>query len=230
MSIDRSKLRSVYAQLKGLERATAGVLPLRGSIGRNYNDLVAQMSGVTSEDWSSLRLGAEGFYRSSGSDDFLHSEVFRSKLLQATSLLEEHYFVSKEVVEIGTLYNAIREEELRSRTADLLSAPANFDRPINQATLVLEDRIRKKSGDKSGWTGVQLINAVIRPKVAESKLMLSTDDQEQDGYANMMRGMMLAFRNPTHHSLVDSFTREDALKVVAFIDKLLRVIDTAKVR
>jgi hypothetical protein len=41
---------------------------------------------------------------------------------------------------------------------------------------------------------------------------------------------MGAFRNPTHHRLVENMTREEALKVCAFIDNLLRVIDQAEVR
>ncbi len=40
---------------------------------------------------------------------------------------------------------------------------------------------------------------------------------------------MGAFRNPTHHRTTDRFSREDALKVCAFIDNLLRAIDEAEV-
>jgi len=40
---------------------------------------------------------------------------------------------------------------------------------------------------------------------------------------------MLAFRNPTHHYLSDSFKREDALKFTAFIDNLLQIVDKCKI-
>jgi hypothetical protein len=40
---------------------------------------------------------------------------------------------------------------------------------------------------------------------------------------------MLAFRNPTHHYLSDSFKREDALKFTAFIDSLLKILHKCKV-
>jgi len=40
---------------------------------------------------------------------------------------------------------------------------------------------------------------------------------------------MLAFRNPTHHYLSDSFEREDALKFTAFIDSLLKILHKCKV-
>jgi hypothetical protein len=43
--------------------------------------------------------------------------------------------------------------ELRERCEDLLLASANFDRATNQATLVLEDRIRKKSQPSTPLVG-----------------------------------------------------------------------------
>jgi len=45
-----------------------------------------------------------------------------------------------------------------------------------------------------------------------------------------MRGIVLSFRNPTHHFITDKFSREDALKLVAFIDNLLQIIDSSKVQ
>ncbi len=39
---------------------------------------------------------------------------------------------------------------------------------------------------------------------------------------------MLAFRNPTHHYLSDSFEREDALKFTAFIDNLVKILSKCR--
>ncbi len=33
------------------------------------------------------------------------------------------------------------------------------------------------------------------------------------------------FRNETHHRISDNLTREDAMKIVAFIDSLLSILD-----
>jgi hypothetical protein len=41
---------------------------------------------------------------------------------------------------------------------------------------------------------------------------------------------MLAFRNPTHHKITDKYRREDALKVCAFIDNILSVLEGAKLK
>jgi hypothetical protein len=38
-----------------------------------------------------------------------------------------------------------------------------------------------------------------------------------------------SFRNPTHHHILDKYTREDALKLCAFIDNILLLVDKAVV-
>ena len=149
---------------------------------------------------------------------------------QLVSYLELGHSVGTQVVEIGSLYNSIRDSQLRDRCSDLLSAPGNFDRVINQATLVLEDRIRKKASGDNSLTGVQLINQVLKPDPGSSILKVSENRNEHEGICHICRGLMQAFRNPTHHQLIEKFSREDALKVCAFIDDILRMIDEAEVR
>lgn len=125
----------------------------------------------------------------------------------------------------------IEGQELKDRCQDLLLASSKFDRPINQATLVLEDRIRRKAQPTSRRVGVDLVNYAFRGDLTRTILKVSNSPDEQDGFANILRGVMLAFRNPTHHHIVNTFTRGEALKICGFIDVLLRVVDNAtKVR
>lgn len=226
ISIDRVKLRRAYARLKGLERAMPTVPTVRAALIQDFNDLVESLTEVLGENMSDFSVRLEP---RSGMSSYGYTEDFKSKLYQLLSLLEHSYHVASEIIEIGSLYNSIRDEELKARCADLLSAPGNFDRVINQATLVLEDRIRKKSRDDSGRPGLQLVNHVISGDPTKTILKLSDEADEQRGYADICRGIMAAFRNPTHHHVSDKFSREDALKVCAFIDDLLKVIDGAAV-
>ena len=152
-----------------------------------------------------------------------------NKLYQMIAYLEDTQHVGREVVEIGSIYNSIHDEELKARCSDLLSAPSNFDRVINQATLVLEDRIRTKSGTSAGAVGVALVNQVVKGDPRSTVLKFSDDKNVQDGFASILRGIVGAYRNPTHHHVLDHITREDALKVCAFIDSLLKVVDGAAV-
>lgn len=225
MTVDRIKLKGVYARLRGIERA----IPDRDAIvsidiGQDVDDIVKQLAHILGEDMGSFHIPRAAFDRDGG---YCRIGPLKSKLLQLVTYLEHVHHVGTEIIEIGSLYNSIRDEELKRRCSDLLSAPGDFDRAINQATQVLEDRIRTKSGQDAKLTGTQLVGAALKASPNESILKVSTDEGEQRGISDICRGMMLAFRNPTHHQITDKFSREDALKVCAFVDNLLRVIDGA---
>jgi len=121
----------------------------------------------------------------------------------------------------------IQDDELRDRCEDILLSPSKFDRPINQATLVLEDRIRKKAQPTKRLVGVDLVNNAFRGDLNQTILKISSNSDEQDGFTNILRGVMLAFRNLTHHHITNKFTREEAMRVCGFIDVLLRVVDNS---
>ena len=125
--------------------------------------------------------------------------------------------------------NYIHDKELRDRCLDLLEAESKYDRVINQATQVLEDRVRTKAKLTDRLEGVRLINAALNPDPSKTVLKVSNDPDEQQGFCDICRGIMLAFRNPTHHHLTDKITREEAFKVCAFIDTLLPLIEKSTV-
>ena len=117
---------------------------------------------------------------------------------------------------------------LRARCADLLRRPKNFDRAVAQATTVLEARVRTRSGIK-GTTGVPLVTRAINPDPDKAVLVVSTNKDEQEGFFNLCKGVMLWFRNPTHHHLDTELTREEALRICAFVDLLLPTVEAATV-
>jgi uncharacterized protein (TIGR02391 family) len=130
----------------------------------------------------------------------------------------------------GTIDLLINDQQLRSKCGDILLARANYDRPINQATLVLEDRIRKKVKPPIPMVGETLINYAFNEKLEKTRLQVaSAQAEEQRGITIILRGFVPAFRNTTHHHIVDTFTQEDAIRTCAFIDLLLRVVDSTKV-
>lgn len=122
----------------------------------------------------------------------------------------------------------ISDDELKDRCENLILAKSNFDIAINQATLILEDRIRKKAPPPKHLVGVDLVSYAINGDLSKTILQVSSKSSEQQGFADILRGFVLAFRNKTHHHIIDTFTREEALKVCGFIDILLGVIDNAK--
>lgn len=122
----------------------------------------------------------------------------------------------------------IQDPVLLSRCQDLLLAASNFDRAINQATQVLEDRIRTKAQPSKNLTGENLVGYAFNEELSKTVLQVASGDaDDQRGFTQLLRGIVPAFRNKTHHHIADTFSREDAMRVCGFIDVLLRVVDNS---
>lgn len=125
----------------------------------------------------------------------------------------------------------IADPELHSRCADMLMAPRNFDRAINQATLVLEARLRTKAQPAPRMVGENLVGYAFNEDLARTVLRVASNNpDDQRGLTQILRGVVPAFRNSTHHHIIN-FSREEAMRICGFVDVLLRVVDSAvKVR
>jgi uncharacterized protein (TIGR02391 family) len=123
----------------------------------------------------------------------------------------------------------IQDQELRERCQDMLMATKHFDRAINQGTLVLEDRIRNKAQPNEHLVGENLVNFAFKEDIANTVLKIASGERDdQRGYTQILRGVVPAFRNKTHHHIINDFSREDALRVCGFIDVLLRAVDSSQ--
>jgi uncharacterized protein (TIGR02391 family) len=152
---------------------------------------------------------------------------FRLKVTQAITYLQEAYGVELGIEETNMILESLKDKTLLARCGDLLTADDHFDRAVNQATQVLEDRIRSKSQSALALTGTQLANAMIKQDIEKSPLILSSDESEQRGFSDIIRGIMAAHRNPTHH-FIYSMSRIDAARICAYIDVLLEVIEKSQ--
>jgi hypothetical protein len=178
MAVDRARLHGLYGRLKGIQAALGarhGVCT--GTMGNDFNSIVRNVGLVLEEDTTSFAVPHYAFYEGGAgrSNAFCREEELVNKLNQLISYLEFSQHVGAEILEIGTLFNSIQDETLRARCSDLLSAPGNFDRVVNQATLVLEDRIRAKTGKGNDRFGVNLINDVLKTNLDETILKVSDD-------------------------------------------------------
>ena len=73
-----------------------------------------------------------------------------------------------------------------------------------------------------------MISYAFNEDQAKSLLQVeSGDSDDQRGFTQILRGVVPAFRNKSHHHIIDSLSREDAMRVVGFIDVLLRVVDNS---
>lgn len=115
----------------------------------------------------------------------------------------------------------IADEELQGRCSDLLTAGGHYDRVVREACIVLENRVRRVT--KSQADGTALMELVFSAK--NPMIRLSENDHEQRGAMELYRGMMAFFRNSTGHNIVNTYSRDDAQRVVAFVDLLLGMIE-----
>jgi uncharacterized protein (TIGR02391 family) len=116
----------------------------------------------------------------------------------------------------------IRDAELRRRCVDLLTADGDHDRAVREACVVLESRVRVAIGAADDVIGTSLMEQAFSAK--SPKLRLSTVEAEQLGAMQIYRGVMAYYRNPTGHRVRDDFEREEALRIVAWVDHLLLLI------
>lgn len=123
------------------------------------------------------------------------------------------------------LPSLITDEELRRRCYDLLVAEGDYDRVVREACVVLEDRIRKAAGYGKGQMGVALMQSAFSAK--NPVLRLSAHEQEQQGAMNIFAGIMGFFRNDAGHNLVESYSQDDVIRLVAMIDLLLKLVSDA---
>jgi hypothetical protein len=226
----RRIIEGSYARLCGLrDTAISAEHSLPVAFGDDYSSILAKLRDGVDDDFDSFDLGNEIFYsRDSAAHKYSAIDI-KSKLNQLIQYLEMVHRASKRIIEIGSVYNLIRDLELKSRCSDLLSALDHFDRVINQATQVLEDRVRKKVPSLGEMTGMALVSKAINPEPSKAMIVFSDKPSEQEGYANLFKGLMGTFRNTSHHKFLETVTREQALQICAFIDNMLAALESAQI-
>ncbi len=157
-----------------------------------------------------------------------HVLTLSTKIVPLLKYLKDIY-INDDITKIGILYSNIENTELQKRCLDILSSKDAFDRVINQATQVLETAIKKKANlEDTKLTGLNLVSKVIAPKKENTILLFSENPELQEAYAFLYKGIIGAYRNPTHHTTDYVCTRQDALKVCGFIDFLLKELEHSK--
>ena len=128
---------------------------------------------------------------------------------------------------------SIRDTELRERCFDLLSAAGNFDRVVREATLVLEDRIRRKPPHdvlaqliprSADLTLENMVNHLFSPD--RPVLSVSNDRQKRIALHRILLGVTSYLRNEYHHELDDETEWSWAWSTVGLMDRLLLEVDS----
>ena len=218
--------KDLLKQAEGLDHRVEG--PLDG-VSRRTEMLIRRIFGESSPYLQSLQnIGYRPMYSPAG--ESTKDEMWRSGQqslinLIGTMLEEVRVFESTPIPVL-----AINDDELRNRTSDILSAPANYDRALREATTILEDRIRGKVPDlsklipkTSDMTGENLINKLLSPK---DPVLVCRDRHRQGPLFRMFGGVVAYLRNPSHHSVDDNVKWSWAWSVVGLVDQLLDELES----
>lgn len=215
------EIKKIYYLLLGIKESINGSIPEK--VVRQYNDYIAELEEILGENLDSYKIIIYDFQ-----EGYIGCYEIMFQINQILKYLENMHINSSEyqISKVGYLYNSIEDKELHDRCGDILLGETAFDRAINQATQILEDRIKKKAGlEKTVLTGLPLVSKAIHPKIENTILKFSDDPTIQEGYAFLFKGIISVYRNQTHHSLNFKCNREYALKFCAYIDELLKNID-----
>ena len=222
------EIKKIYYLLKGHSQAIndSNIL-ISQNIIDEINRLLIKLEELTEENFIYYKITEDDIW-----DDgcYLNSTIMW-RLTPVITLLENMYISGSEyqVSKIGYLYRSIEDKELQDRCGDILLGETAFDRAINQATQILENRIKDKAKlSKTGLTSMPLVAKAIHSKLDQTILKFSDDEKIQEAYSNLFKGIVGKYRNPSHHTLDSSCSREYALKVCAYIDELLKEIDRSE--
>lgn len=92
----------------------------------------------------------------------------------------------------------------------------------------LTDTIREKAGiDGDGHSLIGQSLGGDNPKLRINKFQTQTEKDEQRGFAELLRGIYSAIRNPRSHEQVED-SQEHADAIIIFVNYILSVIDTSK--
>ena len=223
------KVKRIYYLLLGIKESLIyKETTVPEKVAHQYNNLIDELEALLGDSLKTYKIDHAEHYgdRTYNPYSFLYQINPIITYLENLHINNSDYQINK----IGYLYNSIEDKELHDRCGDILLGEGAYDRAINQATQILEDRIKKKAKlDKTTLIGIPLISKAVHAKIEQTILKFSDEADIQEGYAFIFKGIISVYRNPTHHSLNFKCNREYALKFCAYIDELLKEIDNCVV-
>lgn len=76
--------------------------------------------------------------------------------------------------------------------------------------------------------GLALVSKAIHSKLEQTMLKFSEKDNEQEDWSLLFKEIIGIYKNSTHHGIDYECTREEALKICAYIDTLLQAVEKSE--
>jgi uncharacterized protein (TIGR02391 family) len=122
----------------------------------------------------------------------------------------------------------VHSDVLQFCRAELLQE--NYFHAVFEATKSVAEKIRAKTGlTGDGAEIVDRAFGIGAPMLAINTLRSETEQSEQKGFANLLRGMFGTFRNVTAHAprIIWPISEQDALDLLSLVSYLHRRLDAA---
>jgi Protein of unknown function (Hypoth_ymh) len=220
-------------------QAISGDTFIDAVFGDDYNDIISKLliDATDKSTYDEFALPASAWRQLASVGRQVNAKILRMKMAQLAATLHSSNRSLKVMKSPGTNQAsptsndllAFGDPELQARCHDLFDANDHFDRAVALATQIIESRIKSKLPDLGSMTGLPLANRAVNPEPSKALLKFSDNASEQEGYANLIKGIVGAYRNPTHHGIVE-MTRQNAFQICGFIDSLLAAIGRAAVQ
>lgn len=123
------------------------------------------------------------------------------------------------------------DSELKKRCLDVLQMfrengeEERFDMVVQEATKILETRLRTLANADDGCSGMELVESALGK---DAKLFLSRIPAEQNSWHLFFRGIFGGLRNSTHHRFVPFQNYERTLQILGMVDFLLHILESAE--
>ncbi len=226
---NKYEIKKIYYLLVGMEksiRESQNEKFVSKRLYNKYNDLMINLYELVDDKLLKFFMIDTNEF-----NEYLTIGEMRNHICPVIEYLKNMYIESGEyqINKVGYLYNSIEDKDIKERCGDILLGDNAFDRAINQATQILETKIKKKAGlSDSKLLGIPLVSKAIHPRIEETILKFSDKPDIQEGYSYLFKGIVSNYRNPTHHSLSFECSREYALKICAYIDELIRIVECSE--
>jgi uncharacterized protein (TIGR02391 family) len=124
----------------------------------------------------------------------------------------------------------VHPDVLRFCSAELVAD--NYFHAVLEATKSISDKLRTKSGLSED--GAKLVDATLcgsAPRLAINAMLTDSQRSEQSGFANLIKGTLGMFRNPTAHEarILWAMTKEDAEDLLSLVSLIHRRLDVVAV-
>ena len=227
--IDKAEIKKIYYLLLGIYNSVSDSKEncVRTQVCLKFNDLLEKLNKNINDEMLDYFI----ITQNEMNGRYLTIGEMKNHVCPIIEYLKNLYIESGDyqISKVGYLYNSIEDGDIKARCGDILLGEGPYDRAINQATQILEDRIKAKAGLKdTNLIGTALVSKAIHSSLDETILKFSDKADIQLGYSNLFKGLVSIYRNPTHHTLSFECSREYALKVCAYIDELLRIIEASE--